>query len=98
MCRWGSYPEYLQECSAFQSIFAIAKKNYAAFQLATTERMKRHDGFFTAPGVMQATCMSAPACLPTVSAVRQLIRTTGLRSGTCARVRTPLGQALSHTC
>eukprot|EP00892_Ulva_mutabilis_P002362 jgi/Ulvmu1/12126/UM084_0053.1 len=47
---WGSYPEYLQECEAFQQIFAVAKKNYAAFQLATTGRMKRSDGFFTAPG------------------------------------------------
>lgn len=52
-CRWGSYPDYLQECSAFQTIFAIAKKNYAAFQLATTDRMKRADGYFTAEGVPQ---------------------------------------------
>lgn len=55
--RWGSYPEYLQECSAFQQIYQISKKNYAAFQLATTSRMKRADGFFTAHGAPDQ-----PAC------------------------------------
>lgn len=47
---WGSYPDYLQECAAFQQIYKVAKKNFAAFQLATTGRMKRSDGYFTAPG------------------------------------------------
>lgn len=45
---WGSYPPHLQNCDAFASVFRLAKRMYAAFQLHTTVKTQKSDGYFTA--------------------------------------------------
>ena len=45
---WGSYPPHLQNCSAFATVFKLAKRMYAAFQLHTTVKTQKSDGYFTA--------------------------------------------------
>lgn len=45
---WGSYPPHLQNCSAFGQVFRLAKKMYAAFQMHTTVKTQKSDGYFTA--------------------------------------------------
>lgn len=43
---YGSYPDHLQSCTAFQQVFQAAKSMYSVFQLHTNEALKAGDGFF----------------------------------------------------
>ena len=47
---WGSYPESLQKCTAFQQIWQECYRMYAIFQQHSTEEGKVTDGFFATPG------------------------------------------------
>jgi phosphodiesterase/alkaline phosphatase D-like protein len=55
---WGSYPDHLQSCATFQQVFTAAKRYFTIFQLHTTDRMKRQDGYFSGTGENGCSWMS----------------------------------------